>query len=89
MTYITVLINFITPPFELISDGCRWFEFEWVILRVELQIQIYLGESRKLKEAKKMSDFQTGGGVIKLTRTISFFCTTEFSRFGGTKTIFF
>ena len=34
---LTVLVYLITPPFELkkktFSDGFRWFEFEWGILR--------------------------------------------------------
>ena len=35
---------------KFFSDRFRWFEFEWGILRVELQIQFYLVKSRKPKE---------------------------------------
>ena len=41
------------PPLELkknFSDGFRWFEFEWGILRAELQTQRYLVKLRKPKE---------------------------------------
>ena len=31
------------------SNGGNWFEFEWVILRAELQTQFYLGKSKKPK----------------------------------------
>ena len=46
------------PPLELISDfsdGGRWFEFEWVILRAELQTQFYLGKSKKPKVKKSLN----------------------------------
>ena len=65
---ITVLVYFNTPPFELkkfFSDGFRWFEFEWGILRAELQIQFYLVKSRKPKENLRFAKhFQTGLGVL-------------------------
>ena len=47
------------------SDGYRWFEFEWGILRAELQTQFYLVKSRKPKEILGFSKkFQTGLGVL-------------------------
>ena len=66
---ITVLVYFITPPpHELkkkFSDGFRWFEFEWGILRAELQTQFCLVKSRKPKEILGFSkNFQTGLGVL-------------------------
>ena len=69
---ITVLVNFITPSFELIinfSDGGRWFEFEWVILWAELQIQIYLGKSRNPKESKSKSQI-----CKKFSDCVKWFC---------------
>ena len=52
------------PPLELkknFSDGFRWFEFEWGILRAELQTQFCLVKSRKPKEILRFSkNFQTG-----------------------------
>ena len=54
-------------PFELkktFSDGFRWFEHEWGILRAELQMQFCLEKSQKPKKNLKFSKhFQTGLGV--------------------------
>ena len=74
---ITVLVYFNTP-LELknnFSDGFRWFEFQWGILRAELQIQFYLVKSRrpkgKFQICKTFSDgfrcfeFEGGGRVLK------------------------
>ena len=88
----TVFVNFTTtPPLELISDFSdrgKWFEFEWVIFRAELQIQFYLGKSRKPKESKtkfqifkKFSDgikrfeFEGNGNsdILKMTQ-VRVFC---------------
>ena len=52
MEIITVPVYFNTPSNSKqknFSDGFRWFEFEWGILRAELQIQFYLLKSRKPK----------------------------------------
>ena len=53
------LLTLLPPPFpwthfSFFRRG-RWFAFEWVILWVELQIQIYLGKSMKPKETKRKS----------------------------------
>ena len=67
-TVLVYFINPLPPPLELkktFSDGLKWFEFEWGILRVELQIQIYLVKSRKPKENLRYSKkIQTDLGVL-------------------------
>ena len=50
-----------TFPTRDFSDGFGWFEFEWGILRAELQIQIYLVKSRKPKENLRFSKKLSGG----------------------------
>jgi hypothetical protein len=73
------------PPLELISDfsdGVKWFEFEWVILKAELQMQFYLKKIEKTKGKSQIfktfsdrgkANFEFDGrGVVKLTRTVRF-----------------
>ena len=65
--FLPFLLTLLPPlPLDLISyfsDGGNWFEFEWVILRAELQTQFYLGKSKKPKAQtshdlpEKMHDF--------------------------------
>ena len=71
--YITVLVYFNTPLElkNIFSDAFRWFEFEWGILRAELQIQFLLCKIVKTKEkshiCKIFSDgfrcFEFEGGI--------------------------
>ena len=53
------------------SNGGNWFEFEWVILRAELQTQFYLGKSKKPK-AQTSHDLSEKMHVFSMRSTETF-----------------
>ena len=83
------LLTLLPPPLPLdlisyFSDGGNWFEFEWVILRAELQTQFYLGKSKKPKAQtshdlpEKMHDFSMRSTETFLLRKFLINYSTRF-----------